>query len=201
MQTSSVAKLVQMGTYKFMKKTFHDEYRERSPQYKNRIVKWSAEPPITKIDKPTNIARARELGYKAKPGIDVVRVAVHGGSRKRKVHGGGRKPSKSGMYFTRAKSLQSIAEERAAHAYANYEVLNSYFVGQAGVKQYYEVIMLNRQSKVLAADPYYSNIISQRSRALRGLTSSGRKHRGMSKKSYGSITLRPGKRASLARKA
>ncbi|MEM0149735.1 MAG: 50S ribosomal protein L15e [Candidatus Micrarchaeaceae archaeon] len=190
-----------MGSYKNIKKTFQNEYKDRNVEYRNRLTKWSSEPQLVRVGKPTNIARARELGYKAKEGIDIVRVRVHGGSRKRKQHGGGRKPSKSGMYFTRAKSAQAMAEERAAHAYPNYEVLNSYFAGSAGVMKYYEVIMLNRQSKVLASDPYYSAIMSQRSRALRGLTSSGRKHRGLMRKSYGSITLRPSKRAALARKA
>ncbi len=188
-----------MSTYDHIKETFQNEYKERNSEYKGRLTRWSAEPPIVRVPRPTNIARARELGYKAKEGIDIVRVMVRGGSSKRKQHGGGRKPSKSGRYFTRAKSLQAIAEGRAAQAYKNYEVLNSYFVGKAGTKEYYEVIMLNRQSKVLASDPYYSAILSQTGRALRGLTSAGRKHRGIVRKSYGSITLRPSKRASMHR--
>ncbi|MGC8652121.1 MAG: 50S ribosomal protein L15e [Candidatus Micrarchaeia archaeon] len=188
-----------MGTYEQIKKTFRAEYKERSAIYKSRLSQWSAEPAITKIAKPTNIARARELGYKAKEGIDIARVRVRGGRSKRKEHGGGRKPSKSGRFFTRAKSLQAIAEERAAQAYKNYEVLNSYFVGKAGTKEYYEVIMLNRQSKVLASDPYYSAILTQKGRALRGLTSAGRKHRGIVRKRSGSIPLRPSKRAFMHR--
>ncbi|MGC8669898.1 MAG: 50S ribosomal protein L15e [Candidatus Micrarchaeia archaeon] len=189
--------LVFMGTYKEMKSAFQNEYKERSAIYKNRLSEWSQDPPIKRLEGPTNIPRARELGYKAKEGIDIVRVRVHGGSRKRKEHGGGRKPSKSGRYFTRAKSLQSIAEERVSKAYPNYEVLNSYFVGKAGSTEYYEVIMLNKQSKVLMSSPYYSAIMSQNGRAQRGLTRSGRKHRGIARKAYGTISMRPSKRSKI----
>ena len=186
-----------MSAYKHMKKTFQSEYKERSNEYRNRLTKWSSQPPIVKVEKPTNIARARELGYKAKPGIVVARVRVHGGSRKRKQHGGGRKPSKSGRFFTREKSAQAIAEERAARTYSNFEVLNSYFVGKAGVSEYYEVIMLDRQSNALLSDPYYSKILAQKGRAFRGLTSAGRKHRGIIAKAYGTATLRPSKRSAF----
>ncbi|MGC9190647.1 MAG: 50S ribosomal protein L15e [Candidatus Micrarchaeia archaeon] len=190
-----------MTSYKNMKDTFQEEYKQRSALYKDRLSRWSEEPPIVMLEKPTNIARARELGYKAKQGINVVRVRVSGGASKRKTHGGGRKPSKSGMYFTREKSAQAIAEERAARKYSNYEILNSYFIGRAGSVLYYEVIMLNRESPVLKSDPIYSKILDQKGRAFRGLTSAGRRHRGIMKKSYGSIPYRPSKNALMRRKA
>jgi large subunit ribosomal protein L15e len=177
--------------YKRMKQTIASEYKTRSDVYKARIIKWNTEPTITKVEHPTNIARARELGYKAKEGVIIVRVSTKGGSRKRKHAAGGRKNSKSGRYFTRSKSSQVIAEERAARKYMNFEVLNSYFVGSAGSKKFYEIILLDRNHNSIKADGEFGRIVSQNRRAFRGMTSAGRKHRGMSRKRFGSHKIRP----------
>ncbi len=178
-----------------MKEAFQEEYKQRSDIYKARITKWNSEPPIMRISKPTNIARARELGYKAKEGILMARVRVRGGKSKREAPDGGRKPSKSGRFFSRAKSLQAIAEERAATRFSNCEVLNSYFIGAAGTEKFYEIILLDRSNKGVQNSPLYKEILAQRGRAYRGLTHQGRKHRGLANKGYGTIKLRPSKRA------
>ena len=185
-----------MGMYKQMQETFINEYKERSPEYKARIVQWNAQPPVVRVEKPTNVARARTLGYKAKEGILVARVRVLGGKKKRPMFSGGRKPSKSGRFFSRQKSVQSIAEERAGRRFTNCEVLNSYFVGEAGANKFYEVILLERANPAIANDPQYRNILAQRNRAERGLTHSGRKHRGIAQRGYGTVRNRPSVRAN-----
>lgn len=179
--------------YKQLKQTMQSEYKERSDEYKSRIIKWNSEPPIMRIDKPTNIARARELGYRAKEGIVIVRVHIHGGMRKRKHNAGGRKPHASGRYFTQEKSLQVIAEERAARKFNNLEPLNSYFVGAAGSSRFFEIILLDRNHSAIKSDAHYSDVIAQRGRAFRGMTSAGRRHRGIIKKRFGAHTMRPSK--------
>ncbi len=178
-----------------MKEAFQEEYSNRSDLYKSRITKWNAEPPIVRIGKPTNIARARELGYKAKAGIIMARVRVRGGKSKREAPDGGRKPSKSGRFFSRTKSLQAIAEERAATRFSNCEVLNSYFIGSAGTDKFYEIILIDRSTNEISKSPIYRKIVAQKGRSYRGLTYQGRKHRGISNKGYGRIKLRPSKRA------
>lgn len=179
--------------YRHIKQTMESEYKNRSDEYKSRIIKWNQEPTIVRIDQPTNVARARELGYRAKEGIMIVRVHVHGGTRKKAHNAGGRKPHASGRYFTQAKSLQVIAEERAARRFTNFEPLNSYFVGAAGSRRFFEVIMLDRNHNAIKNDPHYSNVIAQTGRAHRGLTSAGRRHRGISKKRFGAHNFRPSK--------
>lgn len=188
---------IAMGLYRQMKDTFIEEYRARPSVYKERLVRWAAEPPVLRVDKPTNIARARELGYKAKAGILVARVRVIGGTKKRVAPGGGRKPSKSGRFFSRGKSTQAIAEERAAGKFTNCEVLNSYKVGAAGSSLFYEVILVDRSHPAIVADPIYSQVLGQRGRAYRGLTSAGRKHRGIATKGFGTIRFRPSKRSYM----
>ncbi len=167
-----------MGMYKYEKEAFAEEYKNRSDAYKQRIIGWRQMPTVARIEKPTNIARARELGYKAKEGILVARVRVKGGRKKRKAFDGGRKPSKSGRFFTRNKSLQAIAEERSARKFPNCEVLNSYFVGKAGAESFYEVILVEKGTPA-AKDRIYKNVVKKNGRAYRGLTSAGRKHRGL----------------------
>ncbi len=132
---------------------------------RERLIRWRRESAIERIKRPTNLPRARSLGYKAKKGIIVVRVRVKRGGRKRPKPSGGRKPKHAGLVkFTPAKSLQAIAEERAARKYKDFEVLNSYLVGKDGVYKWFEVILKEGL---------------QKGRAQRGLTSAGKKYRGL----------------------
>ncbi|EQD47198.1 Ribosomal protein L15e [mine drainage metagenome] len=166
-----------MGAYKNIRETLIAEYKARDDLYKKKMAEWSGDRTVARIEKPSNIPRARELGYKAKEGVLMARVKVVKGKRKRPKADGGRKPSKSGRFYARMKSLQSIAEERAARRFPNCEVVNSYSVGQSGTHSFYEVILADRQSASLKKDSYYKNITSKRGRAFRGITSSGRKHK------------------------
>lgn len=168
-----------MGLYTHIKNNTIESYKNRSDSYRERIITFNRQRPIMKVERPTNLSRARKLGYKAKEGVIVVRVRVRGGSSKRKTSSGGRKPSKSGRYFTRHTSLMSIAEGRAARRFSNCEVMNSYFVGRSGSTAFFEVIMLERDKPSIMSDKLYSDIITKRNRVMRGLTSSGRKHRGL----------------------
>lgn len=156
-------------TYKRIQETFQKEYKERSEIYRKRLAEWRKQPPVLKIDKPTNIAAARRKGYKAKEGYIVVRVRVKRGKRKTKKRPRGKKPGKSGMIFSRQKSLQLIAEERAGRKFKDeYEVLNSYFVGADGSYKFFEVILVKRGLLPL-----------QKGRVFRALTYQGRKSRGL----------------------
>jgi large subunit ribosomal protein L15e len=93
--------------------------------------------------------------------------------------------------------MQAIAEERAATKFRNFEVLNSYFVGSAGSRRFFEVILLDRASSSITSDPIYRNVIAQKARAFRGLTYAGRKHRGMAKHSFATGKLGPSKNQSI----
>jgi large subunit ribosomal protein L15e len=188
-----------MNMYNSMKEAFRQGYKERSQLYKARLVKWDSEPSVMEVDKPTNIARARELGYKAKQGIVVARVRVLKGKSKRHGKHLHRKITKMGKFYSYNKSLQAIAEERAARKFTNCEVLNSYFVGDTGQKKFFEVILLDREGASIKNDPQYANLLAQRNRANRGLTMAGRKHRGISMKGDNTLKNRPSRRSSLKR--
>lgn len=170
-----------MSSYKQIRSTIIGQYRERPQEYRERLMRWAAEGTAVRVERPTNLARARKLGYKAKQGVLIVRVKISKGRSKRRQPSGGRKPSKSGRYYTRAKSMQAIAEERASKKFTNTEVLNSYFVGDSGTHSYYEIIMLDRSSPAVRADPSYARVITRKNRVAAGRTAAGRRHRGLMK--------------------
>lgn len=180
-----------MNAYKHMLESFQDEYKTRDQLLKNRIMAWRKESPVARVEKPTNIARARELGYKAKQGIVMARVRVGRGLSKRRKIKAGRKPSKSGMFYAYRKSLQAMAEERAAAKFANCEVLNSYYVGQDGEYKFFEVILVDASHPAILNDPVYAKMVAQRGRSFRGMTSAGKKHRGLLHKGFGTTQGRP----------
>lgn len=165
--------------YKYMSKA----WRNPSESYveemmRERVVLWRREPTVVRIDKPTRIDRARRLGYKDKPGYVVVRVKVRrGGLRKPRPRSGRRQKRLGVVKFKPAKSLKLIAEERAARKFPNLEVLNSYWVWEDGRYKWFEVIMVDR---ILLPE---LNLGKGRGRAFRGLTSAGRKVRGLMAKS------------------
>ncbi|MEM1874869.1 MAG: 50S ribosomal protein L15e, partial [Candidatus Hadarchaeales archaeon] len=111
---------------------------------KERLIKWRKGPAIVRVERPTKPRRARSLGYKPKQGIIVVRVRVRKGGRRKPRPSRGRKPKRMGVRkITPGKSLQVIAEERAARKFPNMEVLNSYHVASDGTHEYYEVILVD----------------------------------------------------------
>ena len=168
-----------MGAYKYIKESIENEYRTRDDALKSKITNWRKESPVARVLKPSNVARARELGYKAKQGVIIVRVRVKKGKRKRVKPRGGRKPSKNGRFFAYDMSLQAMAENRAARRFGNCEVLNSYYVGEDGTYRFFEAILLDRAHPAVSEDRNYSGVVMQRGRAYRGLTSAGRRHRGL----------------------
>ena len=171
-----------MGVVSYLKKLFRSHPRDIEKQ---RLMKWSKEPSITRVEKPTNLYRARQLGYKAVQGIAVVRARVKKGLRKRPMHRKARKAKSMGVYFPPGKSKQWIAEERAAKRYPNMEVLNSYKVGETGKVIYYEVILVDRSHPRILKDKSLSWIARDKGRAFRGRTSAGRKARGLRGKGFG----------------
>ena len=150
---------------------------------KAKVLKWKAEPTVTRVENPSSTARARTLGYKAKQGIMVARVRVLKGGRKIPKVKGGRRPARAGCFFTLNKSKQQLAEEKAQTKFRNMEVLNSYWAGGDGMYEWFEVIMADRTHPSVLADKNLKWLSSGRGRAFRGLTSSGRKARGLLNKS------------------
>lgn len=151
---------------------------------KRRVMEWRRQPAVVRVEKPTRLDRARALGYKAKQGFIVVRVRVRKGGRRKERPNKGRRPKRMGVYgFAPAKSLRLIAEERAARKYPNLEVLSSYYVGEDGRYKWFEVILVDPHHPAIKSDPEINWITRKchRGRVFRGLTSAGKKMRGLRK--------------------
>ena len=82
-------------------------------------------------------------------------------------------------------SYKWIAEQRVERKYKNLVVLNSYPIGKDGINYFYEVICVDTQRPEIKNDKTINWICKpiNKKRALRGLTSAGKKSRGLRKKS------------------
>jgi large subunit ribosomal protein L15e len=170
--------------YKYIQNLWKNPKKNLGATYKEHLISWRKEPAFVRIARPTRIDRARRLGYRAKQGIIVVRARVQKGVTKRPAITHARRPKRHVMLkLPVRKSKQRIAEERANREYKNMEVLNSYWVGDDSKHEWFEVIMV---------DPNHSRIFKDKKlnfmcrkvntgRAHRGLTSSGKKSRGLRK--------------------
>ncbi len=192
-----------MGMYKYIREAWKAPKKSYvGDLLKQRMIKWRREPVVVRIERPTRLDRARSLGYQAKQGYVIVRVRVRKGGRKRPRWKGGRKPSKMGMVkYSPKKSLQWIAEEKAARKFPNLEVLNSYWVGEDGMYKWFEVILVDPHHPVIKSDPKIAWIAGKthKGRVFRGLTSAGRKSRGLRNKGKGAEKIRPSIRANMGK--
>jgi large subunit ribosomal protein L15e len=167
--------------------------------YTSKLIKFrNFKQAVTKIPKPTNIPRARSLGYKAKQGVVVTLVRVRKGSGLVRRPNRGRRPKRMGVNkITRRISIQRMAENKAEAKYPNLQVLNSYLVGEDGQKKYYEVILVDPDHPAIINDMDLNWICSEKhkGRARRGKTSAGKKNRGI-KRAKGAEKNKPSLRAN-----
>lgn len=146
-------------------------------------------PRICRVTRPTRPEKARHLGYKAKQGYVIYRVAVRKGGRKRHapkgiVYG---KPVHSGITQLKPKrNLRALAEERAGRKLGTLRVLNSYWINSDATFKYFEVILVDPSHSAIRRDPRINWICKavHKHREMRGLTSAGRKSRGLRKRGH-----------------
>ena len=181
------------GMYHYIKQAW------KKPDMKvlrERMIAWRASETVVKVEKPLRLDRARVLGYKAKKGFIVARVRLLRGGHKRPRPIRGRRGKRLHTRKNLKMNYQWIAEQRVARKFRNLEVLNSYFVGKDGKHYFYEVILVDYSKPEIKNDSNISWIgkPGNKGRAFRGLTSAGKKSRGLRKKSH-ELKVRPSARA------
>eukprot|EP00929_Paragymnodinium_shiwhaense_P119847 TRINITY_DN9175_c0_g1_i1.p2 TRINITY_DN9175_c0_g1~~TRINITY_DN9175_c0_g1_i1.p2 ORF type:complete len:221 (-),score=29.83 TRINITY_DN9175_c0_g1_i1:268-885(-) len=179
-----------MGAYKYLEELYHRKQADVL-RFLLRVRAWEYRqlPKLVKVNHPTRPDKARRLGYKAKQGFVVYRVAVRRGGRKRKngkgiVYG---KPKHHGIRQIKAvRNLRSYAEERVGKRCGNLRVLNSYWVNQDATYKYFEVILVDPQHTAIRRDPRINWIVNpvHKHREHRGLTAAGRHYRGLTKRGH-----------------
>ena len=164
-----------------------------------RKQRWRRQGAIERVERPTRLDRARELGYKAKQGVVVARVSVRKGTARKSRFKAGRRTKRQGVNrIGRQKNIQRIAEERATRKFRNLRVLNSYWVGEDGSQKWFEVILLDPNHPAIENDDDLNWICddAHEKRALRGLTSAGTSNRGLDVRGKGAENTRPSRRSS-----
>jgi len=191
-----------MGAYKYLEELWKKKQSDVC-RFLSRVRTWEFRqlPAIHRASRPTRPDKARRLGYKAKQGYIVYRVRVKRGGRKRKVSKGicYGKPSTSGVTKIKAaRNLKSVAEERAGRKFGSLRVLNSYWVTQDAIHKWYECVMVDPMHKVIRNDPRINWICNatHKHRELRGLTSAGRKSRGLHRRGKAAIKIRPSRKGN-----
>ena len=152
---------------------------------RQRMIEWRKENAVTKVDKPTRLDRARSLGYKAKKGYVIARVRVLRGGRQRHRTNKARRTKRHTIKKVVKMSYRWISEQRAQKKFPNLEVLNSYYLAKDGKHYFYEVILID-YSKPEIKNNNKTNWITKKTnqhRVHRGLTSAGKKSRGLRNKS------------------
>lgn len=191
-----------MGMYAYIKEAWKKPTHSLGDLWYQRLVEWRQDPACVRLERPTRLDRARELGYRAKPGILVARVRVNRGSHVREQLKSGRRPRNYGIRMSLNQNYQGISEQRAAQRYPNCEVLNSYWVARDGKHFWYEVILVDKAHPAILSDPQlkWTAAPQNRGRVSRGLTSAGKKSRGLRNKGEGAEKFRPSKRKGFNRK-
>jgi large subunit ribosomal protein L15e len=163
---------------------------------KQKLIDWRKQGSIVKLEKPSDIGRARVLGYKDKKGVVIVRVKIGRGGRKRNVNNKRRRSKRKTNRFTLKMNYQWIAEGRAAMKFSNLEVLNSYLVAKDGQHYFYEVILVDPEKSEVKTDKdlKWTCNPASRGRVFRGLTSAGKKSRGLRSRSR-NLKIRPSLRS------
>lgn len=189
-----------MGMYKHIRDLKKNHPEKYEALQKQRLKQWRQEPATKRVEQPTDLHKARSVGYKAKDGVIVVRQRVARGGRKRKKFKAGRTPRKRRRKKIVNKNYQQVAEEKAARVYDNCEVLNSYKVLEDGKHAWFEVILVDRFHPQVLNDDQLKQATKRKGKAFRGVTQAGRKSRGLRQKGTGTEKSRPGKKSSYRKK-
>ncbi len=127
--------------------------KENPMELRQRAVVWRNQNAVTRVEKPSRIARARRLGYKAKQGIIVVRMRVGTGGMRKQRPRGGRRPKHLGVTKIKADvSMKQVAERRVLQRYPNMKLLGSYFLYKDGMHYWFEVILADPSHPRIAKD-------------------------------------------------
>ena len=147
-----------MGYLKYVKQAFTKPSEEIEAIQRARLIQFRKEPATLRVEHPTRMDKARALGFKAKPGMFIVRQQVRGGGHVRPDIRGGRRPSRFHQVKNLHKNYQQICEERVADKHINCEVLGSYPVAEDGYTLWYEIILVDRHHPQVLANKNFIGI-------------------------------------------
>ncbi|GMH37250.1 hypothetical protein BSKO_05123 [Bryopsis sp. KO-2023] len=191
-----------MGAYKYVQEIWRKKQSDVM-RFLLRVRCWENRqwPGIVRLTRPSRPEKARKMGYKSKQGIVVYRVRIKRGNRKRDapkgiVYG---KPVNQGITAIKQRqNLRARAEQDVGRKCGGLRVLNSYWVNEDSTYKYFEVILVDPFHNAIRNDPKKNWICNpvHKHREMRGLTSAGKKHRGLRMKGHNHHKWRPSWRAN-----
>jgi large subunit ribosomal protein L15e len=157
-------------------------------------------PGVYRIRKPSRPEKARQLGYKSKQGFVIYRVRIRRGNRKKPVPKGNTsgKPKNHGInQLKHSRNKRSLAEEKVGKICGNLRILNSYWINEDSTFKFFEVILIDPSHRCIRTDFKINWIClpNSKHRELRGITSAGRKYRGLRRKGHRANKVRPSVRS------
>jgi len=169
------------GFYNFIKQAW------KKPDKKilrERMTEWRKSEVFTRVDKPLRLDKARALGYKDKKGFVIIRIRIKRGGHKRPRPNKGRRSKRMHIRKNLKMSYKWIAEQRVEKKYKNLVVLNSYQIGKDGQHYFFEVICVDPERPEIKNDRTMNWITKKKNqkRAMHGVTSAGKKSRGLRSK-------------------
>lgn len=161
---------------------------------------------VYRVERPFNLIRARTLGYKAKTGYVLYRATVKKGDPLRSQFNNGNTRGKcvnAGIHQIKSSvNDQTQAEMLVGRTHTNMRVFNSYMIGKDAHNKYYEVIAVDSNHNSIRNDPkinFLCDAVHKR-RECRGLTSAGKKSRGLGKGIKYNKTIGGSRRAAARRR-
>jgi large subunit ribosomal protein L15e len=174
-----------MGAYTFMNELWKRKGSDVM-KYQQRLRAWEYRRghALVRVTRPTRPEKARRMGYKTKNGYSIWRIRVRRGGRHNPVRGGitWGKPKGQGVNHLKPRAnLQELAEQRAGKKLGGLRMLSSYWVNEDTLFKYYEAVLVDPSKKAIRSDSKINWIVNpvHKRREVRGLTASGKKHRGL----------------------
>ncbi|MDO8622716.1 MAG: 50S ribosomal protein L15e [archaeon] len=181
------------GMYHYIKQA----WKNPDPKVlRERMIEWRESNAVVRVDKPLRLDRARNLGYKDKKGFVIARIRINRGGRKKSPIKKGRRSKRQSVRKILKMNYKWVAEQRVARKFKNLEVLNSYQIGKDGKHYFFEIILVDPGRNEIKNDKTMNWICNphNQGRVFHGLTSSGKKSRGLRKKSR-ELKVRPSLRS------
>lgn len=142
-----------MNMYAHVTGTWRKMWKDHSDELKTKSIEWRQQPTILRVKRPSNIARARRLGYKAKQGFVVTRIRVGRGGMRKQRPKAGRRPKHLGVVrIKQSESMRKVAERRVAEKYPNMQVIGSYYLHKDGKYSWFECVLVDKNHPSIFKD-------------------------------------------------
>jgi len=139
--------------YSHIAGTWQKMWKAHSDELKAKAIEWRRQPTILRIERPSNLDRAKRLGYKAKQGFVLVRIKVgRGGMRKQRPRAGRRQKHLGVVRIKQSDSMRKVAERRVAEKYPNMQIIGSYYLYKDGKNYWFECILVDKNHPAIYND-------------------------------------------------